>query len=127
MLKNISVYVVKMGLSFSYMWDKLWIPFYKRCMKHCGRGIYLRPTCSDFKGLWNISIGDYTSIPKRSTFYFTEASLTIGNRVVFGPNPTIITGDYRIDVILLHEKKLYEERLRLTSDVLQSLYTSFEN
>ncbi len=73
--------------------------FYKRSLKYCGKNVYLRPSSSDFKGLWNLSIGDYTSIPKGSTFYCTEASLTIGNKVIFGPHPTIITGDHRIDVI----------------------------
>lgn len=68
-------------------------------MKHCGKNVYIRPTSSDFKGLWNLTIGNNTSIPKGSTFYCTKASLTIGRKVIFGPNPTIITGDHRIDVI----------------------------
>lgn len=68
-------------------------------MKYCGKNVYLRPTCSDFKGLWNLSIGDGSSIPKGSVFYCTEAPLTIGKKVIFGPNPTIITGDHRIDII----------------------------
>lgn len=46
-----------------------------------------------------MSIGDGSSIPKGSTFYCTEAPLTIGKKVIFGPHPTIITGDHRIDVI----------------------------
>lgn len=68
-------------------------------MKYCGKNVYLRPSSYDFKGLWNMSIGDYTSIPKGSVFYCTEASLSIGKKVIFGPHPTIITGDHRIDVI----------------------------
>ena len=68
-------------------------------MKHCGHGVYLRPLSSDFKGIENLSIGDGTTIPKGSVFYCTNASLTIGKKVVFGPNPTIITGDHRIDLI----------------------------
>lgn len=91
--------IIKFSLSFSYLWDKLWVPFYKRSMKHCGRGVYLRPMSSDLKGLWNMSVGDGSSIPKGSTFYCTEASLTIGRKVIFGPRPTIITGDHRIDVL----------------------------
>lgn len=90
---------VKFSLAFPYIWDKLWCPFYKRSMKHCGKGVYLRPTCCDFKGLWNLSIGDGSSIPKGSVFYCTEAPLTIGRKVIFGPNPTIITGDHRTDVV----------------------------
>lgn len=90
---------VRLNLSLPYLWDKLWSYIYKKTMKQCGRNVYLRPTCSDFKGLWNMSVGDNTSIPKGSVFYCTGASLTIGNNVIFGPRPTIITGDHRIDVI----------------------------
>ncbi len=91
--------IILLSMSFSYLLDKLWCPVYKHAMKYCGRGVYLRPTCSDFKGLWNMSIGDETSIPKGSTFYCTIAPLTIGKKVIFGPKPTIITGDHRIDLI----------------------------
>lgn len=90
---------VKLSLLPSFLWDKLWSPFYKRAMRHCGKNVYLRPTCSDLKGLWNMSIGDGSSIPKGSVFYCTEAPLTIGKEVIFGPNPTIITGDHRVDVM----------------------------
>lgn len=90
---------VKLSLTFSYVWDKLWSPVYKHSMKHCGKNVYLRPTCSDLKGLYNLSIGDGSSIPKGSVFYCTEAPLTIGRKVIFGPNPTIITGDHRINVV----------------------------
>lgn len=68
-------------------------------MKYCGLHVYLRPSKSDFKGLHNMSIGDYSVIPKGATFYCTIAELKIGEKVIFGPNPTIITGDHRIDVI----------------------------
>lgn len=100
---NISKLICSIGIKASllpaYLWDCLWTPFYKRSMRYCGRDVYLRPTCSDIKGLWNLSIGDGTSIPKGSTFYCTEAPLTIGRKVIFGPNPTIITGDHRTDLI----------------------------
>lgn len=90
---------VRLSLLFLYLWDKFWSPFYKNAMKYCGHNVYLRPTVSDFKGLCNMSVGDNTSIPKGSIFYCTEAPLTIGNNVIFGPRPTIITGDHRINVI----------------------------
>ena len=50
----------------------------------------------------NLSVGDGTSIPKGSTIYCTDAPCTIGKKVIFGPKPTIITGDHRIDVIGKH-------------------------
>lgn len=94
--------LVKLSLSFSYVWDMMWAPIYKRCMKYCGKGVFIRPMSSDIKGLENLSIGDGTLIPKGSTFYCTRAPLTIGSKVIFGPKPTIITGDHRIDLIGKH-------------------------
>lgn len=99
LFRNIVAIGIKLSVSFSFMWDKLWEPVYKYSMKHCGRDVYLRPMSSDLKGLWNLSIGDGSSIPKGSVFYCTEAPLNIGKKVIFGPNPTIITGNHRIDVI----------------------------
>lgn len=83
----------------SFAWDALWAPVWKRCMKHCGQGVYLRPMSSDFKGLRNLSVGDHTSLPKGSTIFCTEAPCTIGRKVLFGPHPTIITGDHRADIV----------------------------
>lgn len=94
--------LIKLSLLPSYLWDAMWAPIYKRAMAHCGKGVYLRPMSSDIKGLENLSVGDGTSIPKGSTFYCTEAALTIGKKVVFGPKPTIITGDHRIDILGKH-------------------------
>lgn len=98
-MKKFCELVINLKLAFPYLWDKLWSPFYKMAMRYCGKNVYMRPTCSDFKGLNNLSIGDYSSIPKGSVFYCTGACLTIGKRVIFGPCPTIITGDHRIDAI----------------------------
>ena len=90
--------LIKLSLLPAYLWDMMWAPVYKKCMKHCGKGVYLRPMSSDIKGLWNLSIGDGTSIPKGSTIYCTGAPCTIGKKVLFGPKPTIITGDHRTDI-----------------------------
>lgn len=94
-----SGFIIKASLALPYAYDKFLSFFYKRCMRKCGKNVYLRPSSSDFKGLENLSVGDGTSIPRGSTFYCTEAPLTIGKKVVFGPKPTIITGDHRIDIV----------------------------
>lgn len=94
--------LIKLSLLPSYLWDAMWVPVYKQCMRHCGKGVYLRPMSSDLKGVENLSIGDGTSIPKGSTIYCTEAPCTIGKKVIFGPKPTIITGDHRIDILGKH-------------------------
>lgn len=116
----LSCVLIKLSLSFSYIWDRLWAPIWKRRMKHCGKGVYFRPMSSDIKGIENLSIGDGTSIPKGSTFYCTRAELKIGNKVIFGPKPTIITGDHRIDIIgkfiidVTDEEKLPEQDVPVT-------------
>lgn len=94
--------LIKLSHLLPFLWDAIWAPFYKRVMKHCGKGVYIRPMSSDFKGIENMSVGEGTSIPKGSTFYCTNAPLTIGKKVIFGPHPTIITGDHRIDIIGKH-------------------------
>lgn len=112
--------LIKFSLIIPYLYDAIWAPAYKHAMKHCGKGVYIRPMSSDFKGLENLSIGDGTSIPKGSTIYCTNAPLTIGKKVIFGPRPTIITGDHRIDIIGKHlidvtdEEKLPENDAPVT-------------
>lgn len=101
-IKKVAMGGKKLSLVPSYLWDKLWAPLWKRSMNSCGKDVNIRPMHSDFKGIENMSVGDGTSIPKGSTFYCTKAPLTIGKKVIFGPNPTIITGDHRIDVIGKH-------------------------
>ncbi|MCM1138943.1 MAG: acyltransferase [Muribaculum sp.] len=81
------------------MIDKLAGFIYKNAMKSCGKNVYIRPMSSDFKGLENMTVGNNVSIPKGATFYSTGAQLIIKDNVIFGPKPTIITGDHRIDVV----------------------------
>ena len=96
------LFIIKSIHALSYLWDMMWAPLWKRSMKHCGKGVFLRPMSSDIKGIENLSVGDGTLIPKGSTFYCTRAELKIGNKVIFGPKPTIITGDHRIDIVGKH-------------------------
>ncbi len=103
-----------------YVIDRVLFFFYRHAMKHCGKGVYMRPSSCDIKGLANLSIGDGTSIPKGSVIYCTKAPLTIGRKVIFGPRPTIITGDHRIDIVGRHiidvkdEEKLPENDMPVT-------------
>ena len=53
---NIFQILQKISLVPSYLWDNMWTSVRKRCMKHCEKGVYIRPMSSDFKGLWNLSV-----------------------------------------------------------------------
>lgn len=72
---------------------------YKRCMKKCGNKVKIHPLTSVYFGLDNLSIGNDVSIPRYAHIFCTEAPLTIGNKVVFGPAPTIVTGNHRVNVV----------------------------
>ena len=73
--------------------------WYKSQMKSCGTNVHLHPSTSVFFGLDNLKLGNNVSIPRFAHIFCTDAPLTIGNNVIFGPAPTIVTGDHRIDVI----------------------------
>lgn len=79
--------------------DTLMSKWYKSQMKSCGKNVSLHPATSIFFGLSNLSLGNNVSIPRFAHIFCTDAPLTIGNNVIFGPAPTIVTGDHRIDVI----------------------------
>ena len=99
MIRQAFKLILKTTLVPTYVWDKVLSFLYRKCMMNCGHKVYLRPSSSNIKGLSLLTIGNNVSIPKRSTIYCTGATLTIGNNVIFGPNPTIITGDHRINYI----------------------------
>lgn len=84
-------------------------------MKVCGKNVSLRPSTSLYLGIENLSLGNNVSIPRFSHIFCSRASLTIGNNVIFGPAPTIVTGDHIINCIgtpmFLYKKKGPEEDL----------------
>lgn len=79
--------------------DSLMSKWYKSQMKRCGKNVSLHPSTSVYFGLENLSLGNNVSIPRYAHIFCTDAPLTIGSNVIFGPAPTIVTGDHRIDVI----------------------------
>lgn len=79
--------------------DILMSKWYKSKMKKCGGNVRLHPSTSVFFGLQNLSLGNNVSIPRFSHIFCTDAPLIIGDNVIFGPAPTIVTGNHRIDVI----------------------------
>ena len=98
-MKSVCHIGVRALLVLPYLFDKLYESLVKCCFQSCGSGVYLRPSSCDLKGLGNMIIGNNVSIPRGAIFYSTEARLVIRDNVIFGPRPTIVTGDHRIDVI----------------------------
>ncbi len=91
--------IIKLFKLPEYIYDRILSFIYKSKMCKVGQNVSLRPSSSVFFGLENLSIGNHVSIPRFAHIFCTEAPLTIGNKVIFGPAPTIVTGNHRIDVI----------------------------
>lgn len=79
---------------FEHLKDALMSKIMKRKMRACGMNVSLHPSTSVYFGLKNLSLGSNVSIPRFSHIFCTDAPLTIGNNVIFGPAPTIVTGDH---------------------------------
>ena len=90
--------LINLGKVIPFGIDWLVSPIYKKAMRQGGKHVRIRPLSSDFKGLSNLSIGEGTTLPKHTVIYCTEAPVTIGKNVIFGPRPTIISGDHRTDI-----------------------------
>ena len=62
----------------------------------------------------NISIGNDVYIVRHATFLAAEASITIGNKVLFGPNVSIITGNHPVD---LRGRYIFDIEVKLSADM----------
>src|SRR5665647_755014 len=91
--------VIKLSRLYEFILDSFLSFLYKRSMKSCGKMVRIRSSSSVFFGLENLSIGNDVNIPRFAHIFCTDAPLTIGNKVVFGPSPTIVTGNHRIDIV----------------------------
>lgn len=90
---------IKLFKAIPFLLNRIAGFFIKKQMAKCGKNVYVCPLESDLKGLNNMVVGNNVSIPRGAVFYSTEAQLIIKDNVIFGPRPTIITGDHRIDVV----------------------------
>lgn len=76
--------------------------FRESCIKAslggCGEKVHIASGCN-IKGIENIHIGAFSSIGPGATLWTTRAKIMIGNKVIVGPNLTIITGDHRTNLI----------------------------
>lgn len=99
MLPSLFIKIIRLGNLFEFIKDSILMFFYKKNMKSCGSNVKIKPSTSVYFGLENLSIGNDVSIPRFAHIFCTEAPLKIGNKVIFGPAPTIVTGNHRIDVV----------------------------
>lgn len=73
-------------------------PFIKLSFGKCGKRVKIgkRFSCS---GIKNVYCGNMVNIGENNIFYCTKAKIIIKDKVMFGPNVTVITGDHRLDLL----------------------------
>ncbi len=114
-------YIERSAHAIEFIKDLCLSPLFKMAMNKCGSNVKIRPSASVYYGLSNLSVGNNVSIPRYAHVFCTEAPLYIGDNVIFGPAPTIVTGDHRIDQIgvpmfLTIEKKIENDKPVIIED-----------
>ena len=78
---------------FNRMEEKL----IKQMIKKCGKSVTI-PADTRFFG-YDVQIGNHVSIGVGAVFMCKNAPIIIGDKVMLGPNVTMITGDHRTDYV----------------------------
>ena len=73
-------------------------PVMKQALASCGKGVHIAEGC-DIKGIENITIDHGSSVGRGAVLWTTGAKIVIGQKVMFGPNVTVITGNHRTDFV----------------------------
>ena len=93
--------------SLSRILDRIKMHIYKYLFMECGKNVVFYPKDSRFS-YKNISIGDDVYIGPKAHFLAANSEIIIGNKVLFGPNVTMIGGDHSSHIIgkLMFDYKL---------------------
>jgi maltose O-acetyltransferase len=79
------------------IYNKIYIPYYRKKMLHCGEEVYFSPADSVFT-YGSMYVGNHVSIGYHADFVATRSKIIIGDHVVFGPHVSIRGGDHRFDI-----------------------------
>ena len=83
---------------FTRIYNKIYIPLYKKRMGSCGCNVYFSPFDSIFF-YKNLYVGNNVYIGYHADFVSTRSKIIINDHVVFGPNVSIRGGDHRTDIV----------------------------
>ena len=79
------------------VYNKIYIPIFKKKMIHCGSNVTFSPVNSVFT-YESMYVGNNVSIGYHADFVATRSKIIIGDHVVFGPHVSIRGGDHRFDI-----------------------------
>jgi|TARA_B100000768_G_scaffold166093_1_gene169154 acetyltransferase-like isoleucine patch superfamily enzyme len=97
-MRKIYIKIINFFSLFGSAVDRLIMIAYKPLFKDCGRRVIFFPRSSVFS-FSTISIGNNVFIGYGCKFQASVSSIKIGNKVLFGPNVTIMGGDHNTSII----------------------------
>ena len=83
---------------FQRIYNKIYIPQYKKQMGACGERVFFSPMNSEFI-YENMYVGNDVHIAYHADMVASKSKIIIGDYVVFGPHVSIRGGDHRTDVV----------------------------
>lgn len=90
-----------LAVSIQYLhksYDRGIMILFRSLFKKCGKNVVFYPVKSDLY-YKNISVGDNVFIGPGASFIATRSYISIGNKVMFGPNVTIRGGNHSTHII----------------------------
>ena len=91
-------------------------PLIKGSLASCGKNVCIGRG-SNFSGIENVSIGNYSSLGSGTRILTTRAKVKIENYVMFGPAVTIVSGDHRTDMIGKYMAEIADSDKRPNDDL----------
>jgi acetyltransferase-like isoleucine patch superfamily enzyme len=79
-------------------WDRILMYFYREQFASCGKNVVFFPSKSFFF-YKTIKIGNDVYICPGATFSASESYIKIGDKIMFGPNVTIMGGDHNTSMV----------------------------
>lgn len=79
------------------IYNKIYIPIYKKKMLRCGDRVFFSP-CNSVFTYESMDVGNSVYIGYHADFVATRSKIIIGDHVVFGPHVSIRGGDHRFDI-----------------------------
>ena len=89
--------MIDIKIALQRLYNKIYIPIYKKQMLHCGKDVYFSP-CNSVFTYSSMYVGNNVSIGYHADFVATRSKIIIGDHVIFGPHVSIRGGDHRFDI-----------------------------
>lgn len=90
------------------IYNKIYIPYYKKRMVRCGDGVSLDPFTSEIH-YTTLYVGNSVSFGGYADINSINAKIIIGDHVVFGPHVSLRGGNHRTDVVGMFVDTVGEE------------------